>query len=111
MRAPVYRNIEAQSTFLGLSFPTELGIFMLGVWALLLSTAFTTALLGSAALYAAVRLSTYRRPPLFLQHALGRLMRRWLARGRLSAAARGRTPRFPFGPYVSRDSRAGGRRA
>ena len=58
MRAPVYRNIEAHSTFLGLAFPTEVGIFMLGVWALLLTATFTTALLGSMILYAFVRLAT-----------------------------------------------------
>src|SRR5262245_9257717 len=111
MRAPVYRNIEAQSTFLGLALPTEMGIFMLGVWALLLSSAFTTALLGSAALYAVIRLATYGRPPLFLQHALGRVTRSWLAGGRISAAARARAPRFPFGPYRCRDGRPGGHRA
>ena len=110
MRAPVYRNIEAQSTFLGLAFPTEVGVFMLGVWALLLSTAFTTALLGSAALYAVVRLATYGRPPLFLQHLLGQQMRRSLAQGRLSAAARASVPRFPFGHYLCRDVGRGSRR-
>jgi hypothetical protein len=107
MRAPVYRNIEAQNTFLGLTFPTEVGVLMGGVWGLLLTMAFSTALVGSIALYVGIRVLMYGRPPLFLRHWVGRALRRALSAGRLSAAARAKSPKFPYGPYQSRDLHGG----
>ena len=51
----------------------------------------------------------YGRAPGFLQHWVSWRARQVLSGGRLSAAARGRAPRFPFGPYQDRDVRPGPR--
>jgi hypothetical protein len=101
MRAPVYRNIEAQHRFLGLAFPQEV-IPVLGVlWFSMLLLPLGIALALGAGTYALVRVATYGKAPHHLQHWLLWHLRAWFALARLSAAARSQTPRFPFAPYRS----------
>ncbi len=103
MRAPIYRNIEARNTLLGLAFPSEVLVVLSAFWVSMLLLPPGTALLCGIGAYAGVRLLAYGRAPLFLQHGMLFLFRRGYARGRLSAAARMRTPRFPHAAYVCRD--------
>ncbi len=103
MYAPVYRHLDAPSTFLGLAFPTE-WLFVLGAgW---LGTALGAPNIGGGAalaIYLVVRLSAHGRAEGHLQQWLQWRLRRAISGGRLSAAARARSPRFPFGPYLWRD--------
>ena len=102
-RAPVYRNLEASNTLLGLAFPAE--------WGGVLSIGFVGALsgapnLGAAAalgLYALLRLVGRSRPEGYLQQSVLWLARRIWTGGAASAAARTATPRFPFGRHDWRD--------
>lgn len=101
MRAPVYRNIEAPNTLLGLSFPTEVSIVALGFWAAMTALPLLAGLACTLAAYAGVRLSSYGRPPLFLQHFLIWKARQTFFCGVLSAAARSKSPYFPFASPAS----------
>lgn len=101
MRAPVYRNIEAPNTLLGLSFPTEVSVVALGFWVAMTTLPLLPGLACTLASYVGVRLSSYGRPPLFLQHFLIWRMRHAVSSGLLSAAARYRSPSFPFVPTAS----------
>src|SRR5688572_25870683 len=103
MRAPVYRNIEATNTLLGLSFPAEVLAFLAGSVGCIQLFAPVVALLGIACLYGGIRFLGHGRPPLFMQHFLSRRLRKALTGNRLSAAARSSAPRFPHGRYLSRD--------
>jgi hypothetical protein len=101
MRAPVYRNIEAQHRFLGLAFPQEV-IPVLGVlWFSMLLLPLGAALGLGAGTYALLRVATHGKAPHHLQHWALWHLRAFLALGRFSAAARSRTPRFPFAPHRS----------
>jgi hypothetical protein len=98
MRAPVYRHVEGRSTIGGLglqAFIAVLGVAFLAIqW--LPPGSSVLAIAGS---YLLLRLSGLGRPPLYWQHLLVfHVRRRWWG-SRLSAAARARTPQFPFGPY------------
>lgn len=101
MRAPVYRHIESTSTLVGLS---------LNGFVALLATAFAAiqlldvgASLGLIVVaYLALRLMGRGRPPQYWQHLVLWHARQRRTGGRLSAAARARTPEFPFGPYLIR---------
>lgn len=103
MRAPVYRHLDAPSTFLGLAFPMEWLAVLGAGWA---GTTFGAPNVGAGAalaIYLVLRIAAHGRPEWHLQHWL-----LWQARqvwycGRLSAAARPRAPRFPFGAYEWRD--------
>jgi len=109
MLAPVYRNLDAPSAFLGLAFPTEWLAVLGAGW---VGTALGAPNVGASAalgIYLVIRLAGHGRPEGHLQHWLQWRVRRALGGGRLSAAARGRAPRFPHGPYEWRDRRAGGR--
>ncbi len=104
MRAPVYRNLDARSTFLGLAFPTEwMGVLLAGWLGTMLGAPNVGAGAGLA-LYLVLRIAGYGRPDGHLQHWLLWTMRRVRARGRLSAAARAPVPRFPFGGYEWQDA-------
>jgi hypothetical protein len=104
MRAPVYRNLDARSTFLGLAFPMEwMGVLMAG-W---LGTMFGAPNIGAGAglaIYLVLRIAGYGRPDGHLQHWLLWKARQIRSGGRLSAAARACTPRFPYGDYECRDA-------
>jgi len=103
MRAPVYRNIEASSTVLGLAFPTEALVMMgCGSLAVLLLPPLFSAI-ATVVAYASIRLMNRGRAPAFVQHFIAWKVRQLQARGYLSAAARARCPKFPFGPYEFRD--------
>ena len=110
MYAPVYRNLDAPSTFLGLAFPTEwVGVLGAG-W---VGTALDAPNVGAAAalaIYLVLRIAAHGRPEGHLQQWLLWLMRRLQAAGRVSAAARARTPRFPFGEYEWREAPTEGQR-
>ena len=103
MRAPVYRHLDTKATFLGLSFPAE--------WALVLSLVALGSvldrpfigMLGAVGMYAFLRLVGYGRPDNFLQHWVLFRIRAVYSHGRFSGAARADIPRFPFGPFLSRD--------
>ncbi len=108
MRAPVYRNLDARSTFLGLAFPAEWMAVLAAGW---LGTAFGAPNVGAAAglaIYLVLRIVGYGRPDGHLQHWLLWKVRQLRARGRLSAAARAPVPRFPHGEYEWRDPPPGG---
>ena len=102
-RAPVYRNAEARSTVLGLSFPTEVTVVLGVMWAGMLTIDIDAAALLTIAAYGGIRALNYGRAEAFLQHWLHWQMRRLMSGGRFSAAARSHPPRCPFGPYVCRD--------
>lgn len=110
MYAPVYRNLDAPNTFLGLAFPMEwVGVLGAG-W---LVTALGAPNVGAAAalsIYLVLRIAAHGRPEGHLQHWLLWRIRQSQAAGRVSAAARARTPRFPFGEYEWRDVASEGRR-
>lgn len=103
MKARVYRNANAQNTFLGLAFPSETLIVLCVAWISMLTIQITLALVSTLACYVAVRVLGHGRPEDHLQHWLNWKLRQHLARGVLSAGARARTPRFPRGPYLYRD--------
>jgi hypothetical protein len=103
MLAPVYRNVEARSTVLGLAFPTETLTVLSAFWGAILTLPPSIAALVTVAVYALVRLASLGRAPAFFQHWLAWRVRQALTEGRLSAVARSRIPRFPFGPYEIRD--------
>jgi hypothetical protein len=98
----VYRNIEATSTVLGLAFPTEALVMMaLGSLAVLLLPPLLSAI-TTVATYTSIRLINRGRAPAFVQHYIAWKVRQLRAQGNLSAAARTRCPKFPFGPYEFR---------
>jgi hypothetical protein len=103
MSAPVYRHLDSKATFAGLSFPIE---WMLVLALVVVGSVVDRPLVGAGlatGLYVLLRVVAYKRPDNFLQHyALFRIRAAW-ARGRFSGAARARIPRFPFGPYLSRN--------
>jgi hypothetical protein len=111
MRAPVYRNLDSRSTFLGLVFPTEWMVVLGAGW---LGTALGAPNVGAGAglaIYLVIRIAGHGRPEGHLQHWVVWRLRRRAESGRLSAAARAPVPRFPHGPYDWRDAPArGGRR-
>jgi hypothetical protein len=95
MRAPVYRHIESASTLGGLGlggFIALLGFAFLAIQSL----DGLTAVVCIAGLYVAMRLAMVGRPPGYWQHRVVWELRRRVAAGRLSAAARARSPAFPF---------------
>lgn len=103
MIAPVYRNLDAPSTFLGLAFPVE--------WLAVLGAGWVGTALGAPnvgggvalAVYLVLRIAGHGRLEGHLQHWLLWRVRQAQTGGRLSAAARARAPRLPFGPYEWRD--------
>ena len=104
MRAPVYRNIEATSTVLGLAFPTEALVMMaLGSLAVLLLPPLVSAI-TTLSTYTSIRLINRGRASAFVQHYIAWKVRQLRAQGNLSAATRARCPKFPFGPYAFRDA-------
>ena len=103
MHAPVYRSLEARSTFLGLAFPAEWMAVLLAGW---LGTTVGAPNIGAGAglsIYVLLRVLGYGRPEGHLQHWLLWKARQARTAGRLSAAARVGRPRFPYGAYASRD--------
>ncbi len=103
MRAPVYRNIEAQNTFAGLAFPSEVLVVLGTFWVSMAVLSPGVALLCTVGVYVLLRVQGYGKAPLFLQHWLSFQARRRVGGGVLSAAARSPAPRFPFAPYRCRD--------
>src|SRR5689334_1822873 len=102
MRAPVYRHVEAQSTLAGLTLTGFAGL--LGIaFAAIRFLSFGGSLAVVLAAYLVVRLAGRGRPPMFWQHWLIWHLRRRRFGGRLSAAARARTPTFLFAPMRFRD--------
>lgn len=110
MRAPVYRNLDARSTFLGLAFPAEWMAVLGAGW---LGTAVGAPNVGAGAglgIYLVLRIAGYGKPEGYLQHWLLWRLRQARGRGRLSAAARAPVPRFPHGEYEWREPRRLGAR-
>ena len=109
MHAPVYRHLDAPNTFLGLAFPTEWLAVLAAGW---LGTALGAPNVGAGAavaIYLVFRVAGHGRPEGHLQHWLQWRIRQAWTGGRLSAVARARTPRFPFGPYAWREAPREGR--
>jgi len=107
--APVYRHLDAPSTFLGLAFPMEWLAVLGAGWA---GTALEAPNVGAGvalAIYLAIRISARGRPEGHLQHWLQWRVRQAVVAGRLSAAARGRAPRFPHAPHSGGGHPARGR--
>jgi hypothetical protein len=110
MRAAVYRNLEARSTFLGLTFPAEWMLVLLAGWGGTTVGAPNIGAGAGLAIYLVLRIAGYGRPEGYLQHWTAWRIRQACTGGRLSAAARSPAPRFPFGAYEWRDgARRGGR--
>ncbi len=110
MYAPVYRHLDAPSTFLGLAFPMEWLAVLGAGW---VGTALGAPNIGGGAafgIYLVLRIAGHGRAEGHLQQWLLWRMRQVQSGGRLAAAARGRTPRFPFGPYEWREVDREGRR-
>ncbi len=110
MRAPVYRNLDSRSTFLGLVFPTEWMAVLGAGW---VGTAVGAPNVGAAAglaIYLVIRIAGYGRPEGHLQHWVAWRLRVRVESGRLSAAARAPAPRLPHGPYEWLDGPARGGR-
>lgn len=104
MMAPVYRHIETQSRFLGLGFPSEFLILLVVLWVGILVLPLGAVALSSGLTWLGLFLLGQKTPPLFLQHAGGRLARSLRSAGVLSAGVRHtHAPAFPFGPYLERD--------
>ncbi|HEX4802164.1 MAG TPA: hypothetical protein VFV14_01565 [Myxococcaceae bacterium] len=103
MRAPVYRNIEASSTVLGLAFPTEAVLLMSSAAAAVLTLPPILSAPATLVAYVAIRFVNRGRAPAFVQHYFAWRLRRAKSSGVLSAAARVRCPRFPFVRYEYRD--------
>ncbi len=104
MRAPVYRSIDAASTFLGLAFPTEVLLVLTVFWFTVILGTPGLALIATGATYALLRLGSAGKPPQYMQHLLAFLARSKPTRGHYSAAARSRPqPRFPFASVAFRD--------
>lgn len=102
MRAPVYRHVEGESTIGGISLNGFVGLLGIALAAIQFLP-FLASLIAVGGAYAALRLASSGKPPLFWQHLLVFHCRRWATGSRLSAAARCRSPQFPFGHYRSRD--------
>ncbi len=106
MFAPVYRHLDAPSTFLGLAFPMEWLPVLGAGW---LGTAVGAPNVGAGAavaIYLVIRVAGHGRPEGHLQHWLQWRVRQAVGGGRLAAGARTRCPRFPFGPYLCREGDA-----
>ena len=105
MRANVYRAVDTSNTFLGLAFPTEVLVVLCVFW----FTAWLPGVLNAAATggaYVLLRLASYGKPPMFLQHRILFAARASLHGGRFSPAARQRVDRvFPFSLRRFRDVR------
>ncbi len=103
MQASVYRNLDAPNTFLGLAFPMEWLAVLAAGWVGTALGAPNVGAVAALAIYLVLRIAGHGRPEGHLQHWLQWRIRQAWTCGRLSAAARARTPRFPFGPYEWRD--------
>lgn len=103
MRAPVYRHVDGQSTVAGVSLNGFIALLAVALGAIQLLS-FGGSLAAIAGTYAAMRLAGRGKPPRYWQHLVVFHVRRLIAAGRLSAAARTRVPRFPYGPYLFRDA-------
>jgi len=104
MRAPVYRHLDAKGSLLGLAFPSEWAVVLCAAW---LGSALGTPNAGAAAglaIYAALRVAGHGRPEGHLRHRVTWGIRRAAAGGRLSAAARSTSPRFPWASHPWRDA-------
>lgn len=102
MRAPVYRNLEAKDSFLGLAFPFEALIFCnVAGWALTKIHWLPLKLGLPLATYLFFFLAGYKRAPLFVQHYLDWKWRQLRGGGVLSAAARSAAvPTLPYAKHV-----------
>jgi hypothetical protein len=89
---------------MGLAFPSEVLLLLAAFWGSMISLPPGPASLVTAGAYAALRLATLGRQPMFLQHLVGLHLRRLLHEGRFSAAARAASnSKFPHAAYVFRD--------
>ena len=95
MRTPVYRHLDARGGLFGLSVLEWAPILFIAWFGMALDRPNQGVLVGTA-LYAGLRLVGHGRPNGFLQALLSWRWRQSQSGGRLSAAARGRAPRFPF---------------
>ena len=109
MRAPVFRNIDARNTLLGLTFPFEV-VFVLVVFYATVRVSPAACALTTLACYVGVRVVNYGRAPGFLQHWTVWRIRQANTGGLLSAAARARSPRFRFASHHFRAGALGARR-
>ena len=86
--ARTYRNLDTPNTLLGLTFPSEVIIQMTLTWVWMVSFDAGLAVLFMALSYTAIRATSFRRAPHFLEHAIGYGLRRVIYVGRVSAVAR-----------------------
>jgi hypothetical protein len=106
MRATVYRHLDTKATIGGLAYPVEVMI-VIGVPFIIARFGFPTVGMGAGALiYIAIRAASYGKPDSHIQNYILWRVRQGWSRGRLSAAARGRTPRFDYAPHVYRAPKA-----
>jgi uncharacterized membrane protein YjdF len=104
VRAPVYRNIESKTSFLGIGLQEALFVMSVCLVLLMVMRRHEMNAVGiTALLYAVLRLVNSGRAPSFAQHWFAFHVRRWLGGGFFSAAARSRAPRFAYAIYESRD--------
>jgi hypothetical protein len=105
VRAPVYRAIDTNNTFLGLAFPSEVLLLFVVFWAGALTLPILSVPVVTLVFYAVLRLLTAGKPPMHLQHLALFHVRRVVSQARFSPAARAASHRrFPFAPYLARES-------
>jgi hypothetical protein len=102
--APVYRNLEARNTLLGLAFPAEWGGLLVVGWTAATLGAPNLGAAASLGIYTILRIAGRTRPEGYIQHFLLWKMRQAWTGGMMSAAARARVPRFPFGRHEWRET-------
>jgi hypothetical protein len=105
MRTPVYRHLDARGGLFGLSV-LEWAPILFIAWSGMALDRPNQGVLIAVAVYAGLRVVGHGRPDGFLQAFVSWRWRQGESGGRLSAAARGRAPRFPFAEYEFRDVRA-----
>jgi hypothetical protein len=104
VRAQVYRSIDTANTFVGLAFPSEVLIILTVFWSTAVTLPPGFGALITLFAYIGLRLVTYGKPPLHLQHSLLLHVRRITHGGRFSPAARASSHAvFPHAPRRFRD--------
>ena len=106
MRAPVYRHLDAKSSLFGLAFPSEWTVVLCAAWLGSTLGAPNGGAAAGLAIYLVLRVFVHGRPDGHLRHWIAWRILQATARGRLSAAARAPSPRFPWASYEWRDPSA-----
>jgi hypothetical protein len=100
MPAPVYRHLDVRGALFGISV-LEWAPLLFAAWFGMVLDHPNQGVLVAAVLYVCLRVLGHGRPEGFLRHTIAWRRRRASSGGRLSAAARARSPQFPLAEYES----------